>query len=158
MGQFKAYESLLMISGKLQPPNITDHNNKESKVKFFDLVSQIALEEAIKLYQNPKTIPALGENPTAQEQSNFDASNRYLNKMLKACDKIIDNDGDTFRKLLKLVVTQFSELYSFQVFVTKTEEGNINYWETKTTEAMLKAIEIFAGIKVDEKTAYDNIA
>lgn len=157
MGQFKAYESLLMISGKLQPPNITDHNNNDTKVKFFDLVSQIAFEKAIEIYQTPKTIPALPENPTPAETKAFNDATSYLNKIYRTANKIIDNDGEVFRKLLKLVVTQFSELYSFQVFVTKTSEGNISYWENKTTEAMLKAIEILANIKVDEKTAYNAI-
>jgi len=157
MGNFKAYESLLMISGKLQPPNILDHNNVDRKVKFFDLVTQIALEKAIEIYQNPKVIPALSANPSEAEQKAFDDASNYLNKIYRTADKIIDNDGNTFRKLLKLVVTQFSELYNFQVFVTKTQEGNINYWETRTTESMLKAIELLSGIKADEKTAYDNI-
>lgn len=139
----QATQILDILKGTIAPPSNV----------LIDLVAQVGLLKAIAFYDAPKTVPALGETPTEQEQSDFDNATKYINKMYRVCERIIKNDTTVFPVLNKIVATQLILEYSYGALNGATD----NFWETRVDNEMKRSLELFAGIKTDEKTAYDNI-
>ena len=142
--RFTANQSLKIISGELAPPNNM----------FIDLVAQIALEKSIEFFENPKET-TIGDNATEEEQEIFDNYNIYLEKFYNISESVIKNHSRIYTKLLKIVVTQFSANFGYAGFNNATENGNDNFWETKTTEVMTRSLELLAGIRKKEKISYE---
>lgn len=141
---FTATQTLELINGQLKP----------SSNLFIDLVRQVGLENAIAFYEAPKVIPPLSGSPTQQEQEDYDNRVSYEDKFYGMCNSIINSNEDQVKRLVRLVSTQFSKNYSYNVFTNGVTDA---FWETKTTEQINTAMEFLAKIRLAEKTAYDSI-
>jgi hypothetical protein len=134
-------EQLRLVDGTLKPTEETDSLITLTQASGTNFARDFAV--------NAKDVPPLVDPPV---QADVDA-NAYLNKMLSASNRMITTDSKGNQSLFLVMCSLIAKV---PVVTTAMIIGaSSDVWEGFVNDNIQVAIELFAGVKNEEKTAYD---
>lgn len=124
-------EQLEIMQGEHRPPSNL----------LIDVIHQIAVRHAQFFYQN------------YSDTTDDALATSYLNKILRLCDLAIKNNSVALKSLMRISVV----ILGNTITINQVNSATDDQWETVLSNNITIVFELVAGIKQDEKTAYNAI-
>jgi len=135
-------EQLDLMGNVLKPTSIGDKT-------LMEYAHASGLNYARDFNPSHKNFAPLGDTPTQAEKD----ANTYLDKMLSATAKMIISDSKSLAALNGIMASLISEVVS--VTSNSIISATTSQWEGFINNNILEAIELLAGIRVQERIEYN---
>lgn len=145
-------EQLKIVNDELKPDLVSD--------LLVDLTHASGINAARDFNPNHKTFDTVdNSDPSNPIAKNVDA-NAYLTKMLNATSKMISADSNGLVSLKIVMVSLISNATfsngTIPITAQLIKDATKAEWEGFINDNIIKALELFAGVKVQEKTQYNS--
>lgn len=114
-----------------------------------DMVLQACVKAATEFVQNHNTAAFDETNGTPDNPE----ANAYASKIIAIAGQVFRADGAKVNYLVRVMVALLAENFD----IGQAQNANSEAWDTQIVNRAFRVLELFAGVTINQKTAYDNL-